>query len=118
MFTTCALFASRKLLQLCSCNGMDEPCDLKAFGSEKKLIEMEETTYPPVGSSARFVPPTAPEGFHMWQHKKSRILHLMDDHSRIVFACGRSSGPFHTKEGLNPRYDTPICWSCFNKARQ
>ena len=80
--------------------------------------EMEETTYPPVGSSARFMPPTAPEGFHMWQHKKSRILHLMDDHSRIVFACGRSSGPFHTKEGLNPRYDTPICWSCFNKARQ
>ena len=41
MFTTCALFASRKLLQLCSCNGMDEPCDLEAFGSEKKLIESE-----------------------------------------------------------------------------
>ena len=80
--------------------------------------EMEETTFEPFAAPGKFQPPSAPEGFHMWQHKKSRILHLMEDQNNLVFTCGRSVGPFHTKEGLHPRYDTPICWSCFNKARQ
>ena len=79
---------------------------------------MEETTFEPYAAPGKFQPPSAPEGFHMWQHKKSRILHLMEDQNNLVFTCGRSVGPFHTKEGLHPRYDTPICWSCFNKARQ
>ena len=80
--------------------------------------EMEETTFEPHATPGKFQPPSAPEGFHMWQHKKSRILHLMENQNNLVFTCGRSVGPFHTKEGLHPRYDTPICWSCFNKARQ
>ena len=37
MFTTCALFASRKLLQLCSCNDMNGSCDVKAFGFQEKV---------------------------------------------------------------------------------
>ena len=78
--------------------------------------EMEETTYEPTTGVGKFQPPSAPAGFHMFQHKKSRILHLMDDAYRNTFVCGRAAGPLHTKEGLHPRYDTPICWSCFNKA--
>ena len=64
---------------------------------------MEETTFEPYAAPGKFQPPSAPEGFHMWQHKKSRILHLMEDQNNLVFTCGRNVGPFHTKEGLHPR---------------
>ena len=80
--------------------------------------EMEETSFQPQEEPSRFSPPSAPEGFNMWQHRKSRIIHLMDLGHKVTFVCGRGAGAFHTKDNLNPRYDTPICWSCFNKARQ
>ncbi len=79
--------------------------------------DMEETNYEPSSEVGRFQPPCPPEGFVMWQHDKSRILHLMDQQNSRVFVCGGSAGPLHKKEGLHPRYDTPICWSCFNKAQ-
>ena len=79
--------------------------------------EMEETNYEPSLEVGRFQPPCPPDGFVMWQHGKSRILHLMDKENVRVFVCGRSAGPLHKNEGLQPRYDTPICWSCFNKAQ-
>ena len=79
--------------------------------------EMEETNYEPSAEVGRFQPPCPPDGFVMWQHGKSRILHLMDKENSRVFVCGRSAGPLHKKEGLQPRYDTPICWACFNKAQ-
>ena len=79
--------------------------------------EMEETNYEPSLEVGRFQPPCRPDGFVMWQHGKSRILHLMDKENVRVFVCGRSAGPLHKNEGLQPRYDTPICWSCFNKAQ-
>ena len=60
-----------------------------------------------------FEPPKAPVGFTMWQHSKSKILHLSDYKFPNTFECGRKPGPFHTKEGLNPRWDTGICWRCF-----
>ena len=34
----------------------------------------------------------------MWQHVKSKILHLADYRFPSVFECGRKPGPFHTKE--------------------
>ena len=79
--------------------------------------EMEETNYEPSAEVGRFQPPCPPKGFVMWQHGKSRILHLMDKENSRVFVCGRSAGPLHKKEGLQPRYDTPICWACFKKAQ-
>ena len=63
-----------------------------------------------------FEPPRAPPGFTMWQHTKSKILHLVDDKFPNVFACGRKPGVFHTCQGLNPRWDTGICWRCFKNS--
>ena len=65
-----------------------------------------------------FNPPVAPEGFVMWQHSKLKTLHLMERNNNRVFECGRSVGSFHTKENIAPRYDTPICHRCFQKASQ
>ena len=61
----------------------------------------------------KFEPPVAPEGFTMWQHTKSKILHLSDYRTPNVFECGRRPGAFHTSEGLQPRWDSGICWKCF-----
>ena len=60
-----------------------------------------------------FEPPKAPSGFTLWQHTKSRILHLSDHRFPHVFECGRRAGAFHTCQGVNPRWDTGICWRCF-----
>lgn len=67
-----------------------------------------------LGRMPRFLkPPSAPDGFVMWQHQKSKILHLMDKGHSRVFACSRVAGKFHTSENLSIRYDTPICGLCF-----
>ena len=60
-----------------------------------------------------FEPPKAPPGFTLWQHTKSKILHLIDYRTPNVFECGRRPGAFHTCQGVNPRWDTGICWKCF-----
>ena len=65
-----------------------------------------------------FNPPVAPEGYVMWQHSKLKTLHLMERNNNRVFECGRSVGSFHTKEQIAPRYDTPICHRCFQRASQ
>ena len=65
-----------------------------------------------------FNPPVAPEGYVMWQHSKLKTLHLMERNNNRVFECGRSVGSFHTKENIAPRYDTPICHRCFQRASQ
>ena len=93
----------------------DEPVSTDGEGTGGS--EMEETNYEPSSEVGRFQPPCPPEGHVMWQHRKSRILHLMAIENSRVFVCGRSAGPLHNKDGLQPRYDTPICWSCFNKAQ-
>ena len=71
-----------------------------------------------VKQPAIFVPPVAPQGHVMYQHRKLRTLHLMPSYHEKIFACGRPKGLLHTSEGLNPRYDTPICFRCFTKAKQ
>ena len=60
-----------------------------------------------------FSPPVAPEGYTMWQHTKSKILHLEYFKTPNVFECGRKPGPLHTSSGVSPRWDTGICWKCF-----
>ena len=65
-----------------------------------------------------FKAPVAPDGYELWQHAKLKTLHLMDRNNSRVFECGRTVGGFHSKEGIAPRYDTPICHRCFkNVAR-
>ena len=78
----------------------------------------EEDDYEPRGYDQRmFSAPEAPEGFVLWQHSKSRVLHLMAENYSRVFACGRVAGEFHVHSGLAPRYDTPICGLCFTRAK-
>ena len=60
-----------------------------------------------------FEPPKAPPGYELWQHTKSKILHLTDHRFPNVFECGRTPGAFHTNQGVHPRWDTGICWRCF-----
>jgi hypothetical protein len=63
--------------------------------------------------SRTFAPPVAPEGCTLWQHTKSKILHLTDHKTPHAFECGRRPGAFHTCQGINPRWDIGICWKCF-----
>ena len=58
-------------------------------------------------------PPEAPPGCRLWQHSKSKILHLMEDHHHKMFVCSRAAGKFHINENMSVRYDTPICRICF-----
>ena len=72
----------------------------------------DETVFESRGKRV-FEPPRAPQGFTLWQHTKSKILHLIDDKFPSSFVCGRKPGTFYTCQGLNPRWDTGICWRCF-----
>ena len=63
-----------------------------------------------------FAPPKPPEGFQSWQHSKLKTIHLTEPGYVRVFVCGRPVGSFHHKIVQNPRFDSPICWACFNKA--
>ena len=55
-----------------------------------------------------FSPPVAPQGY-----TKSKILHLVNYKAPNIFECGRKPGALHTCSGVNPRWDTGICWRCF-----
>ena len=92
----------------------DEMNDACTETSSSDVSESEENQSNFEKSGHRtFEPPVAPDGFVMWQHVKSKILHLADYRFPSVFECGRKPGPFHTKDGLRPRWDTGICWRCF-----
>ena len=80
--------------------------------SDMSEPEIDASTFENSGRRT-FAPPTAPPGFTMWQHTKSKILHLCDYKTPGVFECGRKPGAFHTCDGLNPRWDSGICWKCF-----
>ena len=80
--------------------------------SDVSELEDDRSGFERSGRS-KFEPPVAPEGFTMWQHTKSKILHLCDHRTPNIFECGRKAGPFHTSEGLQPRWDSGICWRCF-----
>ncbi len=79
---------------------------------------LEEDDNEPRGHDERvFHAPEAPEGFKLWQHSKSRVLHLMDENYTRVFACGRVVGNFHVDSGFTPRYETPICSMWLTRAK-
>ena len=65
-----------------------------------------------------FAPPEPPEGFTRWQHSKLKTMHLVEEGYTKVFVCGRNIGSFHHKVDVNPRFDSPVCWACFKKAKR
>ena len=99
---------------------VQEVPDSETSGDSSTDSEPEEDAgYEPRGyDPAVFCAPETPNGFVMWQHSKSRVLHLMEEGYTRVFVCNRMAGEFHTNENLKPRYDTPICNLCFTRARQ
>lgn len=80
--------------------------------SSASSVESDDNEFQDAGKRV-FNVPTAPAGYHMWQHSKSKILHLMEDGRNLVFECGRKAGKFHSKDNVNPRWDSGICWKCF-----
>ena len=63
-----------------------------------------------------FAPPRPPTGYDRWQHSKLKTVHLTAPGYCKVFVCGRPVGSFHCRVDEDPRFDSPICWACFNKA--
>ena len=52
--------------------------------------------------------PKAPHGFKLYQHTKSRMLHLMEQDHQRVFQCGRMAGAKHElSQSSRLRWDTP-----------
>ena len=68
------------------------------------------------GLNKVFAPPKPPEGFQSWQHAKLKTVHLTEPGYFRVFVCGRPVGSFHHRITQDPRFDSPVCWACFNKA--
>ena len=64
-----------------------------------------------------FAPPEPPAGFQRWQHSKLKTVHLMEPGYSKIFVCGRATGNFHHPVDRNPRFDSPVCWACFRKAK-
>ena len=61
--------------------------------------------------------PKAPDGFKMYQHSQSRMLHLMELHNNRVFQCGRMAGKKHeVSQSSKLRWDTPCCSRCWRSA--
>ena len=91
-------------------NEINDACT-ETSSSEVSETDHDETSF---GSHGRrtFEPPVAPEGFTMWQHTKSKILHLEGYKTPGIFECGRKPGAFHTCSNVNPKWDSGICWKC------
>ena len=63
--------------------------------------------------------PSAPDGYKMYQHVKSRMLHLMHTDHQRVFSCGRMAGDKHEVTNMATlRWDTPCCHRCWKSAGQ
>jgi len=65
-----------------------------------------------------YAPPEPPSGFSRWQHAKLKTVHLTAEGYIKVFVCGRQVGSFHHRLESTPRFDSPVCWACFKKAKQ
>ena len=82
--------------------------DLSSSSSEEEAVA--ET------HAARIVKaPTAPRGASLRQHKKSRMLHLLQDGYRNVLMCGRPNAENY-KPPIALRWDTPCCSHCWRAA--
>ncbi len=69
-------------------SAIEEEAPLSSSSESTSGSEMEETTYEPHAEVWKFQPPFAPDGSCMWQHRKSRILHLMSVDHQKTFVCG------------------------------
>ena len=94
----------------------DSSSDSSSSSSSSDDSTVDEPAYDFGKAAKMFLPPVAPAGYRMWQHSKLKTLHLMDDGNQRVFACGRTAGPNHLKDGFKARYDTPVCSFCFTRA--
>lgn len=69
--------------------------------------------------SRHVVVPKAPDGYKLFQHTKSRMLHLMALEHNRVFQCGRMAGEKHEISRSDKlRWDTPCCGRCWRAAAQ
>ena len=59
--------------------------------------------------------PTAPPGYRLWQHRRSRVLHIAKEDYVRILACGRQIGPHHVREIGKISSETPKCTLCFKK---
>lgn len=70
------------------------------------------------GANAEMVnPPKIPGDARLFQHAKTRMLHLMKRENNRVFLCGRMAGERHAvPERSQLRWDTPCCNRCWKAA--
>ena len=59
----------------------------------------------------QFLPPTIPDGYHCFQHHKSKLLHFMKVEDSRVLACGRMKSAAY-RPLLVLRYDSAVCHAC------
>ena len=60
--------------------------------------------------------PKAPDGTTLKQHRKSRMLHLLQDGNKAILMCGRRiSEVYEPPKSL--RWDTPCCGRCWKAAK-
>ena len=79
--------------------------------------DSSEEEFQEVQARRVFPPPTPPEGYIFWQHRKLRTLHITKPDFSKVFVCSRAIGANYTKDGMNIRYDTPVCRGCMTAVR-
>ena len=87
-----------------------EETQISEEAASSSSAESEETF--PKSQGRLFRPPTPPDGYVFWQHRKLRTLHLALPEYRRVFMCNRMIGQSHTRENMVIRYDTPVCRNC------
>ena len=93
-----------------------EETQISDEAASSSSAESEETF--PKSQGRLFRPPTPPDGYVFWQHRKLRTLHLALPEYRRVFMCNRMIGPLHTRENMVIRYDTPVCRHCAHAVRE
>ena len=59
----------------------------------------------------QFLPPAIPDGYHCFQHHKSKLLHFMRVEDSRVLACGRMKSAAY-RPPLVLRYDSAVCHAC------
>ena len=93
----------------------DESSDATESSADTTSGSDEEATN---GShAARLVScPKAPQGTSLKQHKKSRMLHLVQDGYQKTMMCGRRCTDVYAAPS-QVRWDTPCCSHCWRAAR-
>ena len=101
-------------------NVKEEPLERDVIEEEPDTgSSSDESAVENAHCSRHVVVPRAPDGFKLFQHSKSRTLHLMDADHHKVFQCGRMAGDKHeVPQASQLRWDTPCCGRCWKAAGQ